>query len=85
MVTVFAVVLAFILVTACGLVIGMGGAGDFVARLNPVAKLSVFGVVLVLVAAAGWTVGSVVGPIDDQPPSVVPEHGDNGSDGHGDR
>lgn len=84
MMAVVAGVLSLVLVAGCGLVIGWGGVGDLVARLNPTTKLAVFGVALVLVAAAGWTVGSVVGPIGDRsgPPMPVESgHSDNSEHG----
>ncbi|XVS61928.1 hypothetical protein ACQPYE_27105 [Actinosynnema sp. CA-299493] len=76
-------VLALVLVAGCGWAIGVGGVGDRIARLTPVAKLVAFGVVLVLVAAAAWTLGSVVGPIGGQSAVVVPEPGHDGDSGHG--
>ncbi|MCE6995289.1 hypothetical protein LZG04_10770 [Saccharothrix sp. S26] len=76
-------VLALILVAGCGWVVGRGGVGDLVARLTPMAKLAAFGVVLVLVAAAAWTLGSAVGPIGDPPMSVSPQPSHSGDNGHG--
>lgn len=84
MMVVAAGVLAVILVAGCGLVIGMGGAGELVAQMTPVAKLAAFGGVLVLVAAAAWTLGSAVGPIGERPTPVVSEPGHTGDSGHGD-
>ncbi|XVS62012.1 hypothetical protein ACQPYE_27565 [Actinosynnema sp. CA-299493] len=81
MMAVVAGVLAVVLLVGCGVAIGMGGAGELVARLNPVGKLAAFGVVLVLVAAAAWTLGSAVGPIGGQPVTGVSE--DHSGDGHG--
>ncbi|WP_146174123.1 hypothetical protein [Saccharothrix carnea] len=78
-----AAVLAVILVAGCGLVIGMGGAGDLVARMTPMLKLAAFGGVLVLVASAAWTLGAAVGPFGDQPSPVVPETGHDGGTEHG--
>ena len=68
--------LAVILVTSCGLVIGMGGVGDLVARTAPMVKLAAFGGLLALVAAVAWTLGTAVGPIGEQPTPVVsvPDH-----------
>ncbi|TDV44264.1 hypothetical protein [Actinophytocola oryzae] len=83
MIAVVAGVLALVLVAGCGVVIGRGGVGDLVARLNPMAKLAVFGVVLVLVAATGWTLGSVVGPVGDQPVPSAPSGTGHGDSGHG--
>lgn len=76
-------VLAVALVAGCGLVIGMGGVGDQVARLSPLAKLGLYGAVLVLVAATAWTLGSAVGPIHDQPssPTRGTDHRDGGDHG----
>ncbi|MFD2414905.1 hypothetical protein [Amycolatopsis pigmentata] len=68
--------LSLVLVAGCGWVLGAGGVGDLVARLNPATKLTVFGVVLILVAATGWTIGSLAGPIGDRP--VAPAHGGHG-------
>ncbi|WP_447002105.1 hypothetical protein ACRAKI_20410 [Saccharothrix isguenensis] len=76
-------VLALVLVAGCGWVIGMGGVGDLVARSTPLGKLVAFAGVLVLVAAAAWTAGSVVGPIGGPPPSVVPTSDHSGDNGHG--
>ncbi|MGM1060674.1 hypothetical protein [Saccharothrix sp. Mg75] len=75
-------VLALIFVAGCGWAIGTGRAGDVVARLTPMAKLAAFGVVLVLVAATAWTLGSAVGPIGDSPASVSPEPGHGDESGH---
>jgi hypothetical protein len=83
MMVVVAGVFAVILVASCGLVIGMGGADELVARMTPVGKLTAFGGVLVLVAAAAWTLGSAVGPIGEQPTPVVSEPGHIGDSGHG--
>ncbi|MFD0204369.1 MULTISPECIES: hypothetical protein [Saccharothrix] len=76
-------VLAVVLVAGCGLVIGLGGVGDLVARMTPMVKLAAFGGVLVLVAAAAWSLGSAVGPIGDRPSPAVPESGHEGDAGHG--
>ena len=75
--------LAVILVAGCGLVIGAGGVGDLVARMTPMVKLAAFGGVLVLVAAAAWTLGSAVGPLGDRSTPVVSEPGHTGDSGHG--
>ncbi len=83
MMAVVAGVLALVLVAGCGWALAMGGVGELTSRLNPVAKLAVFGVVLVSVAASGWTIGSAVGPLGDQPASVVPEPVHTGDGGHG--
>ncbi|MFC6091712.1 hypothetical protein [Saccharothrix lopnurensis] len=83
MMVVVAGVLAAILLAGCGVAIGMGGVGDLVARLSPMGKLAAFGVVLVLVAATAWTLGSAVGPIGDQPTPVVPGADHTGESGHG--
>ncbi len=76
-------VLALILLAGCGWAIGMGGVGHLVARLSPMGKLAAFGIVLVLVAAAAWTLGSAVGPIGDSPTSVPAEPGHARDNGHG--
>ncbi|MFE9751237.1 hypothetical protein ACFYOT_40555 [Saccharothrix saharensis] len=73
-------VLALVLVAGCGLVIGRGGIGDVVARLSPIAKLGLYGAVLILVAATAWTLGSAVGPIHDQPSPPVEDTGHSDHD-----
>lgn len=78
-----AAVLAVLLVAGCGLVIGLGGVGDLVARMTPMVKLAAFGGVLVLVAAAAWSLGSAVGQIGDQPSPAAPGSGHDGDAGHG--
>jgi hypothetical protein len=75
--TVVAGALALVLVAGCGYVIGAGDVGSLLARLSPVAKLSLFGAVLILVMATGWTVGSIIRPFDTPPTSVVPTPGEH--------
>ncbi len=86
MITVIAGALTLALVAGCAWAVSVGELSAFLGRLNPVGRLVTYGVVLVLVASAGWTVGSVAGPADDRPVPVVPvsgDTGDGGGHGHG--